>query len=313
MKRIIFTLAIISLIICSCNKEDNTPKNQWTIFNSGDGILNSAAHSVTCDKDGKIYIGQTGGITTYENGNFHLEEFENQIIADIFQDNTGKIWAGVKNNKLMRLENNQWIIPNEDISNIINISQGTNNSIWVCTAGKDFYNFNGSIWEKYRIPNNLTLNDGFVKFSVVDQKGLLWLGGWDGLYSFDGSNWEFYDINPELWSEYMECVLITEKGDVYAAAYYEGLKKYEEGAWIDFLELPHEWVKSLYQSTNGDIWIGFAYEGVARYDGTNLIHYDDENLKEYPISDICQDKDGNMWFVQNYGDIGRVTRFSNWQ
>ncbi|MEN8224012.1 MAG: hypothetical protein ABFS05_01525, partial [Bacteroidota bacterium] len=217
MKKFFIILLALTVSIISCNKDDEDVKAdpKWTIYDGTNGLINSTAISVACDLNGKVFIGQADGVTTYDNGVFQQYPMDESSFYDLHLDKQGNMWGGVHWEDLMKFENDTWIVPNDEISNIIDIKDGENNTIWFCSDGHILVEYDGTNWMQHQIPDSLVRSDGRLICTYEDHNAKLWVGSWDGLYSLDGDTWEVYDLVPDYYTERVQCLLVADNGDLY--------------------------------------------------------------------------------------------------
>lgn len=62
--------------------------------------------------------------------------------------------------------------------------------------------------------------------------------------------------------------------------------------------LPSNIIYDIFQDTNGFIWIGHD-RGLSKYDGFRFTHYQNEEQRGRPLSNLLQDNAGKIW-CQNF-------------
>ncbi len=319
MKKSLTLLFVISMTILSCSKENSKPNPEWTFFTYEDGFINEKFNCLQSGENGKVYVGQEGGITVIENGNLTNIVNEQFYVSDIYIDEQDRIWAAAYGDALRIYDNGGWTVPSDELDYIRQIAKTSDNIYWFAT-----YNYNsvmkydGTVVERIFIPDSIIPVMQPISCVEVDHNDVLWVGTSFGLYSFDGTGWKYHDIYPDLYSERIDCIFEDNLGRLWVGVYYENVMRFDGTTWETIEELPSTNLEAMCQSTNGDIWFGFMYGGeVYRYDGTDYIHYEEEFLTGNYIYDMCQSSDGSMWFIgpayDMYDDQKTIARFSNWE
>lgn len=129
--------------------------------------------------------------------------------------------------------------------------------------------------------NHLTTNDGLsqnsVRAIIQDRRGFIWLGTWEGLNRFDGSEFVTYKNNPN-----------------------------------DPNSLPNNTVSAIYEDSSGFLWIGTVNGGLSRFDPAaetfkNFRHNPNnpESIGDNIILDIAEDSEGVIWIGTYSGGVDR--------
>ena len=109
----------------------------------------------------------------------------------------------------------------------------------------------------------LLQEDGRAKLMIEDLSGFLWVGTFEGLYSFDGVEWEPYSRQDS--------------------------GKTEE-------------VTALFQAKDSTIWVGYADGKIYQIDDNKMSPFSpEEGLPVVPITGFQEDNSGNLWFG-TYGE-----------
>jgi signal transduction histidine kinase/ligand-binding sensor domain-containing protein len=129
------------------------------------------------------------------------------------------------------------------------------------------------------VPGTEKIGNGIITVIAQDQRGLIWLGTPEGLYSFDGYRLRAYrNVTEEpdsIGDDYVRGLLAHSDGRLWVATQSAGLSIYDPRR--DRFErqppdpghaggLPGAAVLALAEAANGDVWIGFGRAGLARWD-----------------------------------------------
>jgi ligand-binding sensor domain-containing protein len=218
----------------------------FTLFSEKDGLINNDVLSMMQDKDGNIWLGTDNGVSRYDGTSF--KNFDNQFnpltdksVNSIDQDSTGKIWFGIRYG---------------DEGNV------------VCYNGRYFTNFKSK--------EKITFNN--VRSIEVDMKGIVWIGGQDGLFSYDGTSLTkvstdficdiFEDKAGNLWIS--SGVIDPALGPNFTVS--NTLSRFNGKTMEKITEKREKENNQIFEITQdvaGNIWFGTG-RGTFRYDGTSV-------------------------------------------
>lgn len=221
-----------------------------------------------------------------------------EYIVSAFEDDKGNLWFGTISDGVARYEPSAthgtsltYISTNDGLVNptVTSVVQDTAGNYWFGThAGASRYNpsvplgTGGKSYTSFGVKEGL--HGGACKF-LIDNKGTLWAGTYDGVFRFDGTR-------------FIEIMLpIPDPGKLSADSY-----KYKVGA-----------VWSIMQDSKGNIWFGRDTYGACKYDPsaplvTAYTHYTrEEGLCSSNVCRIVEDKEGNIWFSCLSSDFPAVT------
>jgi ligand-binding sensor domain-containing protein len=161
----------------------------WRMFTSEDGLTQSGVYDIFEDKEGNIWLGNSGGVTRFNSESFtvftigdYQSVIPRPIIQDIIQDSRGNIWIAAYGGGAARFDGNSWQIfstadglPSDNAQSLFIYINGypgviTNNG--ACT-------FNGSTWKLLLQDNGMT--DGRVMVAINDENGNFCFGGEGGI------------------------------------------------------------------------------------------------------------------------------------
>ena len=91
---------------------------------------------------------------------------------------------------------------------------------------------------------------------LQDQQRFLWVGTEDGLYRYDGSQFEAFGTREGVPSNYIECLLQQPNGAFWAGT-YKGLARWDHGHFIAMHQgLPEGEVTALATASDNELWVG---------------------------------------------------------
>jgi|GEM_PF-1552770 len=215
---------------------------------------------------------------TYDKTNFNKANsgIQSNKIIDIAVDNEGVILIGS--------------IPNfhdDDNSGGISMFDGANwNSLTKSNSG---------------IPSN------YVQSLAVDNNNRLWVGTMDeGIGTFDGITWDYYNSSNSIVSDDICDIEITENGEVWAAGSNIGVFKFDGENWKQ-VTIPgatgsNKFYNDIEVDSQGNVWIGTSF-GLCQigYSGdTTLFKTSNSGISSNLISSIYCDIN-EIWFATSGG------------
>ncbi|MFC2131925.1 T9SS type A sorting domain-containing protein, partial [Bacteroidota bacterium] len=187
---------------------------------------------------------------------------------------------------------------------------------WIGTSG-GLVKYDGENWTTYDNTNS-DLPDDYVRCITIDSNGDKWIGTgqsilleiwYGGLAKFDDINWTVYTTtNSGLWSDFISCLAIDNKGDKWIGT-LNGIVKYDGLNWTNYDNtnsgLPHDHVKCITIDSNGDKWIGTYYDGLAIFDGINWTSNPNTNsdLPSRIVNCITIDDNDDKWIGTSKGIV----------
>jgi ligand-binding sensor domain-containing protein len=155
---------------------------------------------------------------------------------------------------------------------------------------------------QYKI-SNWTTDDGLPSNTIIylyqDANEFLWIGSYDGLIRFDGTQFLTYNKNntPALLSFHARVLKGDASGTLWIGTSM-GLVKYQHGKFTDLSDDKHKlFILSLcVDEANGKIWIGTRDSGLFRYDiASNTYELVETQFANDLINEITQDNEGGIW------------------
>jgi signal transduction histidine kinase/ligand-binding sensor domain-containing protein len=162
--------------------------------------------------------------------------------------------------------------------------------------------------------------NGVITVISQDQRGLLWLGTTEGLYSYDGQRLRAYrnqsDDPGSIGDDYVRGLLASSDGRLWVATQGAGLSVYDPNSDRfenfqprpgDPLTLPSIATLTLAESASGDIWIGFGDAGLGRWNRASghFERYDEgagnPGTPGRTVRALQFDRDGDLWLGTGNG------------
>ncbi|MDB4303311.1 T9SS type A sorting domain-containing protein [Desulfosarcina sp.] len=274
------------------------------------GIYPDKLTSLTCDSQGKIWIGtKSYGLVTFDGNDWEIFNPDNSIIPrnwvhEIAIDQNNDKWIATWGG-LVKFDDINWdLFRHGWLGGSVNsFGLGFDNDIWITSgSGISIYDFEN--WNYITSDNSPLLTDD-VREIATDPDGAKWLATDSGIYKIDGTNWIYYN-DPSLPSCDIRKIESDNQGNIWATTQSEGVVKFNGVGWEVFntsnSDLPDNYIGDITIQEDGTVWMGF-FSGIVKYDGEFTIY--DESNAGFPLQTIMSieaDKLGNIW-ASNWGNL----------
>ncbi len=175
---------------------DHFDGTNWTYFDLDTlNIPENYISSMEVDYNHNLWIGSIKKLIKFDGNNWFYYEPEigaRQSIQVLKADKDGNVWFGPGSNGLLMFDGINFTYFNE-----LELPRGTmraididkNNNVWMVGDGIGLAKYDGNVWQLFDsgnsgllVPNNSTI--------IVDSAGLVWVGTYVGISTFDGVNWD---------------------------------------------------------------------------------------------------------------------------
>ena len=309
------------------NKIFNRKKSNKYDFSN---IVSNDINTVFEDKYGMMWVGTTGGINTYNKSNefksyrtseVNTNSVTEKYISGIYEDNEGVLWVGTMLDGIDVIHRESGIVKKitnkvtskDDISisnDMVREITGIDNEIWIATQhGLEFYNKDTNTITSFKARDGLASND--ILSLLIDKNGILWIGTYGGICSYD-RNGNIINYNEQLLDSGITQSPIIDihednEGNIWFAADIDnGLIKYSNGKFEKYSLSGDKKFYSRIFSINSDdnyIWLGTDSGLVKLNKETNdiTLYNEEDGINNSFIYGLLFDEAGDIWFSSNYG------------
>jgi signal transduction histidine kinase/ligand-binding sensor domain-containing protein len=333
---------------------------RFTVYRHNPDDPNSLGHdsvrAIYQDSEGVLWLGTNGGgldrlefdqrsgeaakFTHFRNDQGDPSSLSHNVVADIYEDETGDLWIGTTGGGLNRFDrrtkqftrfqanpNDPYSLSHNTVDNIFGDSTGL---LWLSTigGGVNILDLESKAFKHiYSSPGDTnTLNNNDVMGIYQDQEGVLWVGtGSGGLNKIDPQTQQvtYYQhdpAEPESISHNMVRKIMQDSLGMLWLATRNGLNRFDPmtgkvRAYLhdpdDPYSLLHNQVYTVFQAEDGAIWVGTRV-GPNRLDPhtgevTAFPQYLelDTTLGDAPLPSIDQDRTGVLWMGTAGGGLVR--------
>lgn len=270
-------------------------------------ILNNTFFCMAHDPEGRLWIGQNGGVSVFDGSSWNSFKFNNTYqVRSIAFDKKGIAWFGTSR-ALIKYDGSAFTEirpynPGNTVYEVYSIAVDGKNTKWLGTSrGLEKYDdINGwitvdTLKSQYSLP---PLSP--VYSLAIDSKGSVWYSYRDsGLYKFDGQKRSpIPNTNPRI-SSYTPFMTFDSEGSLWMNA--NGLVKYDGTSWTLYDQTKTGklgYMNCMACDSKGTIWIGTSANCASFNNGEfSVIELSKPVIGNSEIKDIVMDKDGLVWII----------------
>ena len=221
----------------------------------------------------------------------------------LFATNCGGVfeWDGVKAS---------YSIINTYLPNLCiwSVFQDSKNRIWF--GSKGLYLSKSLNQKGIYFDSRNGFNDGDVFAISEDAEGIIWIGGLDGVYAYDGKDFTKYTVQDGL--PYNDSRVFYHDSDSSSwIGTTAGLARFKNGKIEPILlnsssdsknQNAEPYIRAIYKDEAGVYWIGTYGNGLFRIKNRNVTNITKKNgLFDNIVSHLIMDEQGNFWIGCNRG------------
>ena len=281
--------------------------------------------SIFKDKDNHLWIGADNeGIfeldTNYKQvRHYYPGDTSSSIsntITSIFQDSDGNIWLGAYAKGLAMLNkktgecNYITQLLHEKIMNVIEDGQ---RNLYIATLGSGLYTYNLDTKElrQHNVPRQEgvgqqpnELSNNWVNILLADRKGLIWIGGYQGISCYDPKQDCFSRTNQIIPRSVGYSLLEDKEGNIWAGTssglYCIDNKTQEVQRYTIEDGLPNNIICAICEDSQQNIWVS-TYNGISKFERKRecfINYYVGDGLQgnEFTHGAFFQEKNGKIYF-----------------
>ena len=292
--------------------------------NDANSLSSNTVLRITGDKQGKIYLLCTDGVTEFD---LTTQKFKTLLRGDINAiDYNDKLYIGKKNEVLTYNEGTQrfetfYRLPEKNTV-LSCLHTDHENNLWMGTNNTGVYRLSKD--RKLSRP----IEQGTISSIYEDSFANLWIGSWQtGLYRItpDGkiTNFKNDPKNPNsLSSDFVRTCSEDNAGNIWIGT-FNGLNRYDRASG-DFRRynasnrpgsLTHSSIWCIVKDEQGTLWLGTYFGGVNYFNPEYEIYTryraadtEKEGLSSPIVGCMTEDKDGNLWICTEGGGINVYNR-----
>ncbi len=269
-------------------------------FTTADGLLNDNIESTFEDSNGNIWLGFHDGVCKFDG-----------ISWTSYSAQSGLVWNNTNNTST--------------VSAICEDEAGT---IWV--SGYEIAYLTGDTWTTLN-PTTLLNSSQEITASgpiTLDNNGVLWFVGTNGLFYKDDNIWDSYTEADGLPTYYIKDLYADSQNRLWVGFESKGLSVLENGIWTNYTTLDNgladNYVFDIFEDTTNTVWFctrhglsniqnnsWTSYFTDFTYGVAGEIHYDYDNYLFAPISPYFRRYINNVWEIVLISSINSTEFISN--
>lgn len=310
------TWIIALLALCCCGSTTNifAQKYGFIQYSVADGLAQSQPNAFAQNKQGVLFIGTLGGLSTFDGSAFknfgRADGLPQNAIYQLAVDKAGNIWMGTPNGiACYNGRQFQDFFPNGPAKNnlVSALAVDSQNVVWATIEGQLF-----KLGSDRKVFKPVAGMDSLLCMTV-DASGKLWLSQYQkGIFIPAKKGPEkVADISLNQHESIFRMSFGRFSGTLYCST-NKGIKILENGQLVS-----PDWRKSLpasifiyevLESANGDKWVAANDGGVWEEHNNTWQHFDYPNgFTNETINQIFQDVNGDIWLATNGSGIFRFT------
>jgi len=248
------------------------------------------------------------------------------IVHEIVTDSSGALWFATPHG-VSRNDNGEWTAfhtSNSELltNEIASIAVGGGSDVWVLYNHRVLggaARFDGEKWVNYTVEDG-SFPEGVFSKMVIDGNGTPWVAGKDGLYRFDGAEWDIWNDSAVPETHHIFDVTVDARNHLwlmdsdYEYTGRQSVYRYDGDRW-DSIDLrgmagidPGDEKIDLYSLAcegNEQVYFGTG-DGIYTYDGDEWGLISKETWEASRLRAmwfLAVDGEGGVWY-KNTGDIG---------
>lgn len=229
----------------------------------------------------------------------------NANIKCIFQDSYGFLWFGTQGGGISKFDGKKFITYDKQdglIGNdVICITEDENKAIWIGTVD-GISKYDRKTFTNYNINNGLKENKVFHIFCDGSKTWISTFGG--GIAILENEKFTYLNTSNGLSSDKIFSVFKDKKGTYWIGTSKGGINLYNGKSFTVIKESKNFNSASafcFYESSNKKIWIGTPGKGIFYLENNVFNKIDIPLIATDYISQITEDKQGNIWCATEHG------------
>jgi ligand-binding sensor domain-containing protein len=291
---------------------------EMTTFTKNDGINALPVTTTFVDSRGIVWFGTTDGVNACTGSKWYsVKQIENSVTGEkqqlkevlrIYEDRHRNVWF-VTGYGVFIFDGTYWVnyISNEDEDdyNANLLFEDRRGWIWVTQEyRKEFQEvaalgytllsgsvkmFNGANWYKFddevaeSVASRFNVSPTYFTDVIQDGQGNMWFATLEGLYMFNGKEWEQYKEKTFRVKKVYD-IEESKSGDIWAAT-EAGIAKFADGTWTVYSKkdgLSGNAVYRLQEDRDGRIWAfsrsDLKYTGLSLYQDGKWTYFDPDRI-----------------------------------
>lgn len=282
------------------------------------GLQDLSVSNIVQDKNGFIWFGTQGGLfryygkdaTAYRNDPFKTDGLIHNLIQTMYYDDENhNIWLGTYQGvSMLDIETDQftnYTVDGNGLSNnvVVAIGRDADENIWFGTLdGLNRLDIETGQFKVYDVEGKV------VRSILLDSRGRLLIGTYEGLFYFDESADALIKVDLEYPSQFVMVVKEFQKGKLHLGLWDGGVLELD----LDFKVQKHmtfddNRVYTLQMTKDKTLWVGTWGGGLFCQKDHEIFSFNDRDMKgsinHSVIYSLLEDRSGLLWIGTNGGGV----------
>ncbi len=308
------------------------------------GLSSNSQKCVTQDKDGFIWVGTVDGLNRFDGYTFKVyrknpidtSSLRSNLINCLYTDSNGNLWIGTYGGGLSvydKEKDNFYTYLKFLNNNINSITEDKHRRLWVGTT-LGLYMFDpkrNSFVQYLKNPAN-PFDTSTIAYDEVDritaEDNILWIAYSTGMLSalntttMTFKHYRLFDISSRETADFSINSLVLDNDKIWISTWSKGIWIFDKtrGTSRPYENEKSRYINFIFKDTKNRLWYSPEYKGLVLIDRQKQISYEEDDLDQNSISsnllsNIFQDREGDLWITSKLGDLNCVipdSPFRNW-
>jgi len=278
---------------------------QFLNYNKSNGFENVKVTCFSPAGDNSTYIGTSRGLYCYKNKQFiALKQFGPYSINCLLRPDSSTLFVGTNKGLIIYGPGRFKVLDKSSglSSNGVNSMARYRNFLVIGTnKGLSFYDLNTRKLTNYFIENGL-IDEEILEVKNQDDE-FLWIGSKNGLLSFDGVQFHYYNIGINNNSNHVTSILQDREDNIWLGT-HSGLFRYRDNSFSTFDKMNgpgNAFIYQIFRDKRNDLWVGTNSSGIFKYSQGYFKKY---GIKDGLVTNTCragiEDREGRLIFGTQY-------------
>ena len=271
------------------------------------GVSLNAVLSLYCDREGNLWAGTDGdGLERISKQAFTLPaDYASDSAVSVAEDAQGGVWTAFNRRGLTyALTNATFDFSIGSHTNASSVLVDTRQQVWAGTRDEGLFRLEAGSFQRVYEARSV----GSQIFTLFQSRaGNLWVGGTNGLASYDGQDWKFYTPSDGLPAGGIRALAEDVHSNLWIGTDHAGVFTLHDGKFSP-LNAPVTDISCLLSDRSGVLWAGTFGHGLARFAAGQWTNYvSGDGLLGDDIGYLIEDDFTNLW-LGSYEGLVRVEK-----
>ena len=294
---------------------------QFTHYDTLDGLIGNEAHALGEDLQGHIWVGTRTGLSRFDGAQWTSYTTEDglghPVVGAVFPDRDGNLWFGTGTHRtgyqagqgVTQYDGDAFASYPMEVG-VMGLARDQQGRIWLGTWEGGHVLSDGQIRPVESLPN-------YMAKVFTDRLGRIWFPTEDGsdcYYVYANGSLARHPLKENARSRFNAAVYLDRDGVLWYSSVGGVTREEGESTTTFTLEdgLPDSVVTCIAQDQAGHMWFGTKESGVARYDGEQFTTFTTvDGLVSDRVGCMLADSRGHLWFGAE--GMGGVCRYDGEQ